>query len=190
MEFSRKTWMSLFIAAIMILSVIGFSLTFTEENTQQLAYNDTDFTRTQNGWQTKINNNKVEFYTFPSELEDIQFDEGAGVALDGVKVLWFSYNPKETYAQEIADTLFYMEESLGKAAGIYVQRGLTNNTGYELPEATCANATATVPVLILESGNETSIKHNNGCIIATASSGREIYRVGDRILYQEFKVMK
>jgi hypothetical protein len=47
-----------------------------------------------------------------------------------------------------------------------------------------------VPVLIIESGNETSIKHNNGCIIATASSGREIYLASDRVLFQAFKVIK
>jgi hypothetical protein len=190
MELSKKTWMSLFIAAIMILSVLGFALTFTEDNTQQLSYNDTKFTRTQTGWQAKINGVKADFSTFPSELEDIPFDEGAGVALDGAKVLWFTYNPKDTYAQEIADTLYYMEDSLGKVADIYVQRGLTNNSGYVLPEATCANATITIPVFLLQSGNETSIKHNNGCIIATASSAREIYRIGDRMLYQEYKVMK
>jgi hypothetical protein len=190
MAFDKKTWVSLFIAAIMILSVVGFALTFTEENNQQVEYNGIKFSRTQNGWQAKINDVKAEFLDFPTEVEDVQFDQGAAVALDGAKVLWFSYSPSDTYAREIADTLYYMEDNLGKVAEIYVQRALTNNTDYLLPEITCANATVAVPVFILQSGNETSIKHDNGCIIATASSGRDIYRAGDRVLYHALKVIK
>ncbi len=189
MALDQKTSMSIFIAAIMIFSVIGFALTFTEPN-PPVDYNDTEFTRTQQGWQAKINDQKTTFYYFPTEVEDIPFDEGAGVAINGARVLWFTYNPKETYAKEIAGALFYMEESLGNVAEIYVQRGLTNNTDYALPEADCANATAAVPVFILQSGNETSITHSNGCITATARGGSDIYRLADRMLYQAFKVIK
>ncbi|MEM4239774.1 MAG: hypothetical protein QXM31_04025 [Candidatus Woesearchaeota archaeon] len=189
MALDRKTWMSIFISAVMILSVIGFSLTMTEPE-QQVEYNGMKFTRSQAGWQAKINNVKTELYYYPAELEDIPVDEGVGVALDGIRVLWFSYNPADTYAQEIAGTLFYMEDLLAKVKDVYVQRGLLNNTDYALPEATCANATLAVPVLVLQSGNETSVRHDNGCIIATASSGRDISMVGDRVLYQAFGVMR
>ena len=187
MEFSRKTWMSIFIAAIMILSVMGFALTFNEENTQQLDYNGTMFTRTQNGWQAELNSQKIEFLAFPSEVEDIPFDEGSKVALDGAKVLWFTYDPGETYSQEIAEAMYYTEDLLAKT-DIYVQRGLLNNTGYVLPEITCKNATAAVPVLVIHSGNETKISHDNGCITASAENTRDVYRIADRILFQEYQV--
>ncbi len=187
MQFDKKTGMSIFIAVIMIVSVIGFSLTMTEP-AEEIEYGDYTFTRTQQGWQTKINEVKTQFYFHPVEVEDIIFDEGAGVAIDGIRVTWFTYDPKDSFAQEIADDLFYMEEYLGKA-NIYVQRGLTNNTDYLLPEINCVNATITVPVFLLKSGNETSIRHENGCIIATAESARDVYRVGDRMLYEVFGVI-
>lgn len=181
--------MSIFIVAIMVLSVMGFALTFTEQNTQQLDYNGTKFTRTQNGWQTELNSQKIEFISYPGEVEDIQMDENVKAALGTARVLWFSYDPGEIYSQEIAGAMYYMEDSLGKIS-IYVQRGLLNNTDYLLPEATCKNATATVPMLIIMSGNETKISSNNTCIIAEASSTRDVYRIADRLLFQEFKVIK
>jgi hypothetical protein len=189
MALDQKTGMSIFIAVIMIVSVIGFALTMGEPG-QQEEYNSHKFTRTNAGWKTKIDGKSTEFLTFPSELENIPFDEGAKTAMEDVKVMWFVYNPKELYSQEVADALFYMEEMLNNADTLYVQRALTNSTGYALPEISCANATVSVPVLILQSGNETSIKHENGCITATAEDGRDIYRIADRLLYQAFGVME
>ncbi len=189
MKLDRKTWVSLFIAAIMIFSVIGFALTFTEPSSQ-VEYNGYKFTQTQQGWQAKINDVKMQFFYHPAELEDITFDKGAGVALDGPRVLWFSYNPNDLYSTDIADVMFYMDDSLNKWAGVYVQRALTDNTNYQLPQITCANATMAVPVIIMQSGNETIVEHKDGCIIATAENARDIYRLGDRLLYQELKVMK
>jgi len=189
MPLNKKTWMSIFISIVMILSVVGFALTMSEPG-QQVEYKGIKFTRTQGGWQAKINNVKTQFYYHPAELDDIPVDEGVKVALDGIRVLWFTYDPKDIYAQEIAGTLFYMEDSLAKVNDIYVQRGLVNNTGYALPEAGCANATMAVPVFILQAGNETSIRHENGCIIATAENGRDVLRAGERILYEEFRVMQ
>ncbi|MEM4254037.1 MAG: hypothetical protein QXR48_01480 [Candidatus Woesearchaeota archaeon] len=188
MQLGKKTWMSIFISAIMILSVIGFALTFTAPE-HRVEYNGMKFSRTQQGWQAKINNIKLQFTYHPLELEDISLDEGAKATLD-TRVMWFSYSPEDIYAREVADALFYMEEKLNNADKIYVQRALLNNTGYVLPEVTCTNATTAVPVFILQSGNETIIKHENGCIIATAEDGRDIYRIADKMLYQALGVTR
>lgn len=188
MAFDKKTVMSVFIAVIMIVSVIGFSLTFATP-AQKLTYNDFTFLQTAQGWQTKINTMRVIFSNYPAQLEYIPFDEGAKTALDA-RALWFSYDPNDLNAPAIADIFFYMEEVLATVSDIYVQRGLVNNTEYVLPEATCMNATVTVPVLLFRSGNETAITHEQGCIIATAESDQELYRLGDRLLYQALGVMR
>lgn len=190
MAWDKKTWMSVFIAVIMIVSVIGFALSFAQPPAERLQYRDHKFIRTQQGVQTKINNIKVYFNYFPRDLEDIQFNEGAKAAMDGVRVFWFSYDPNDLYAREIADVLYYMEEVLGTVNDQYVQRGLVNNTDYALPQITCANATTAVPVLIIQSGNETKVEHENGCITAFASGERAVYQVGDRVLYQALGVME
>jgi hypothetical protein len=182
--------MSIFIAVIMVVSVIGFALTFGQPAAERLEYNSYKFLRTQQGLQAKINDIKVYFYYFPRDLEDIPFEEGAKTAVDGARVLWFTYDPNDQFTREIADVLYYMEDALATVSDVYVQRGLLNTTGYTLPQITCANATVTVPVLVLQSGNETAIGHNNGCITATAATDREVYQVGDRLLYQAFGVMR
>ncbi len=188
MILDKKTWMSLFIAVIMIVSVIGFSLSFAQP-AEKLEYNDYTFVRTAQGLQTKVNNIKLYFYHFPRDLEDIPFADGAKTALGNARVLWFSYDSNDLFGQESADALYYIEEVLGTLDKTYVQRGLVNNTGYQLPEITCANASAAVPVLILKSGNETAISFESNCIIGTAASDKEVYQVGDRLLYQALGVM-
>lgn len=188
MQWDKKTWMSIFIAIIMILSVIGFAFTFTEPPAR-LEYNGIAFAHTTQGLQAKINGTKLTFYHFPGQLEDIAFDEGAKAALEDTRVIWLSYDPNDVYATEIADVLYYMEQTLDTVGDVYVQRGLVNSTDYGLSEITCANATVTVPVLVMQSSNETGVTHVNGCITAVAASGQEVYQVGDRLLYQAFGVM-
>lgn len=189
MEWNKKTWMSLIIAVLMIASVIGFALEFRQP-TQALEFNGYTFVQNQYGFQTKVNNVRLTFYYYPRDIESIPFDEGAKVALDGAKVLWFTYDPNDFDAVAIADALYYMEQALGTAADIYVQRGLLNSTGYSLPEVSCANATVAVPVLVLQSGNETKVEHSAGCVTATASDTQAVYQLGDRLLYQQLKVMQ
>ncbi len=185
----KKVFMGLFIAFIMIVSVLGFALSFRAPSAEKLEYQGYTFIRTNQGLRTNINDINIYFYYFPRDIADIEFDEGAKTALD-TRVLWFTYDPNDEFATEIADSLFYIEDVLGTVSDKYVQRGLTDNTEYVLPEVSCANATTTVPVLLLQSGNETTIKHDNGCIIATAISQKEVYQIGDRILYQSLGVMQ
>jgi hypothetical protein len=188
-QFDKKTWMSLFIAVIMIVSVIGFALSF-HQPPETLKYRGTTFVRTQQGLQATIDGMRLYFYNFPGYLEDIPVSEEAKAPLENARVLWFSYNPQDEHASEIADAMFYLEEALAAVKDRYVQRGFINNTDYALPEITCANSTAAVPVLIMQSGNETAITAENNCIIATATSRAAVYQIGDRILYQATGVMQ
>jgi hypothetical protein len=189
MSLDKKTVMSLFIAFIMIVSVIGFSLSFSQPAAEQLQYKEHKFVRTSQGLRTKLNDINVYFYSFPRDIEEIEFDEGAKTALDGARVVWMTYDPQDEKAAEIADTFYYMEEILGRVADVYVMRGLINNTGYQLAQVTCANASTTVPVIVFRSGNETRISHSAGCITAAAWESKDVYRAGDRILYQALGVM-
>ena len=189
MAFDKKVWMGLFIAFIMIVSVLGFALSFRAPGAEKLEYKGYDFIRTTQGLRTRVNDINIYFYNFPRDISDMKFDEGAKTAI-GTRVIWFTYDPNDEFAPEIADTLFYMEDVMETVIDVYAQKGLTDNTDYVLPEVTCENATASVPVLLIQSGNETKIEHDNGCIIATAASQTEVYQVGDRMLYQILGVMQ
>jgi hypothetical protein len=189
MQFDKKTWMSLFIAVIMVVSVIGFALSF-HQPPETLKYRGYTFVRTQQGLQATIDGMRLYFYNFPGDLEDIQVSEQAKEPLKNARVLWFSYDPQDERASEIADAMFYLEEALAEVKDRYVQRGLINNTDYTLPEITCANSTAAVPVLIMQSGNETAIASEGSCIIATATSSSAVYQAGDLLLYHAVGVMQ
>ncbi len=188
MAFDKKTLMSIFIAFIMIVSVIGFSLTFAEPP-EQLEYNGYKFVRTNQGLRTEIKDTNIFFYYFPRDIENIKVNEGAKTALQEARVIWTTYDPADLNAKEISDALYYIEDALNTVSDTYVQRGLLNSTGYVLPEITCKNATTTVPVITIMTSNETKISHENGCVTATAETAQDIYRIGDRILYQLLGVM-
>lgn len=189
MVLEKKTLMSVFIAVIMIVSVIGFSLSFAQPAGEKLQYNSYTFVRTPQGLRTTLNDVTVYFSYLPRDLEDIEIDEGAKTAVQGAKVLWFTYDPQDEFAPEIADVQYSLDDALAKVADVYVMRALVNNTGYQLPVITCANASAVVPVILLQSGNETVITHQNGCVRVRAASKQEVYQVGDRLLYQLLGVM-
>jgi hypothetical protein len=188
MQFDKKTMMSLFIALIMIVSVIGFAISFVEPK-QEADYGNYEFVLTSQGWQTRINNIKLYFINHPTEVEYIKMDDATKNLLQNNRVLWFTYDPNDTEAQAIADALYYAEQAVGTVKNTFVQRGLINNTGYALPEVTCLNATQAVPVLILQSGNETKTSQQANCITATAENQQAVYEIGDRILYTAIGVM-
>ena len=187
MEFNKKTWMGLFIAFIMIVSVIGFALSFATP-TEKVKYGGYTFTRTSQGWHAIIDDVRATFIYPPTQLEYIDLPSAATPAL-GSRVIWVTYDPYGADPQQIADVFYYIDDVLTTIKDTYVQRGLVNNTDYQLPEITCANATAAVPVILIVRGNETMINYNDNCLTATAETARDVYQVGDRILYQALGVM-
>lgn len=186
----KKTLMGVFIAAVMILSVLGFALSFRIGGGEKIKYGDYEFVRTQKGLQTRINGQRTIFLYFPGQLTDIPVDDGAKSLLKNPVMLWFSYDPESENAQQIEDAFYYMETKLATLKDVYVQRGLTNTTGYALPRITCANATANVPVLIIKKNNSTKVSATNACVTATAAVREDIYRLADLMLYHAFDVMK
>ena len=85
---------------------------------------------------------------------------------------------------------FELAGDLGKYFNMAVQQAAAlNTTLYSLPVITCANATATQPVMQFSSGNETKISLQGSCVIVEALSGEEFTMMKDRILYGMFGVI-
>lgn len=190
MAVNKKVLMSLFIAGIMIISVMGFALTYSMGGGETVKYNDYKFTRMQQGYKTKIGNQRAIFAFLPTSVEQMTFDETAKSIWKPTIMLWMTYDPNDQNSEKIADAMFYMEERLTKIKEVYVQRGLINNTGYELLQITCDNSTSNVPVLVIQKGNLTEIKEENSCIIATAQTPNDVYRLADLLLYTSFEVIE
>ncbi len=74
---AKKIILPLFIGMIMVLSVLGFALTYNsggnnlEVDGGSYTYNNHEYTRSQNGWQVNLDQGAAEFQYGPRELEDV-----------------------------------------------------------------------------------------------------------------------
>ena len=189
MKIDKKVLMGLFIVGIMVFSIFGFVISYGSGQ-ERLNYGDYKFTRTQLGVQTKINGQKVLFNFFPTQVEDIPVDDQVKKLLKETKSLSVTYDPEDEWAQAMAEIQYYLEQALPELSDVYVERGLTDSTEYELDEIQCADATEKVPVLYLSHGETTEITFDNNCIIANAQAVQELYRINDRLQYIIFGVME
>ena len=156
---NKKVLMSIFIVAIMVLSVFGFMMSYQTNQRDKLAeYNGFEFSRTQSGLMTEIDGKEMYFNYYPGDLAELSFPEDAGLILADSKVFYVTYDPNSDFATAIAEQQLDMELKLIELGDTFMSKGFTNATGYALPEITCANATAETPVYQIVEGKNSSIK--------------------------------
>ena len=58
------------------------------------------------------------------------------------------------------------------------------------PKIDCGNATAFVPVVVFEKGNESSVELENFCVTVKAPSRYELLQLKDRMIYSLLGILK
>lgn len=183
---NKKMMVSIFIVAIMVLSTFGFILSYeTGGGGQKQEYKGHKLIITEQGTKTKINDKSLYFTYFPTQLEDINISTTLKDTLKSMKMITITYDPSAEWAGTMADIQYQAEQTIPEYTDIYIARGVTKAEGsdYTIPEITCKNATTGAPVLELIEGNATEITQKGNCIIATADSENDFYRIYERILY-------
>jgi len=188
---NKKVLMSIFIVAIMVLSVFGFMMSYQTNQRDKLAdYNGFEFSRTQSGLMTEIDGNEMYFNYYPGDLEKLNFPDDAGLILADSKVFYVTYDPNSDFATAIAELQLDMELKLIELGNVFMSKGFTNATGYALPEITCENATAETPVYQIIEGDNSSIQTEESCVILTIANEPDLNAYHTRILYTILGVMK
>ena len=187
----KKTSMvwAIIITFLMVSSVLGYAL--FGDSTQKQRYGDYQFTRTEQGWITKINNKKVFFNFHPLELENINLTQDSINSIKNTNMLYLTFDPEQRYLDYIDLLRFQLTEQLWTFFNIYPENGITNlSQKYNLTIITCANATTTVPVLLFKQANETGFYQEDSCIIAQSKDGYGFLRLKDRLLYGVLGIIK
>jgi len=185
-----KTWMSLFIVVIMVLSVIGFVLVDLGSSDTKRSFGEYTFYRTSQGWRAKIAGQNLYFNFVPDQISTIQVDERSSQILTASPILAITYDANNTYAQSMGQLQYYVEQLLNQNQKVYVVRGLVNNTAFQsLPQITCANSSQSLPVIVFEKSNTTQIISTDWCIHAEAATGQDFFMLADRILYEILGVL-
>jgi len=173
-------WVTAALVFLMVSSTIGF-ITFQGGDTS-LTYEGYKFTQTPQGYRVMIDDVSLVFQYFPDSVDDIEVPRGVMDTLLSSRVLAVTYDPNDEEKEALGLIQYNLFKILEEFKNIYVVRGLVNNTGYDLPQLGCENATSQ-PVVLLQSGNDTSFVKEDGCVIITGGTGIQLALVHDRLLY-------
>ncbi|MBN1645138.1 hypothetical protein JW851_03825 [Candidatus Woesearchaeota archaeon] len=186
-----KILVSLFLAGIMIFSILGFMMSYQMDDTRtELEYNGYEFEQLYGGFQLVLNKQKIVLNYFPEQLENVDLTKEIKTILKNAKVLSVAYDSDSEYKEYFAEQQFNLAENLNKVDK-YIISGMTNNTGYaQIPQITCSNATIELPVILFQEGLLTNITFNNNCIIANIASANDAYMAGDLLFYQIAGIME
>ena len=168
-----------FIVFVFVSSIIGF---IYSGDTDTFKYNGIKFQRTQTGWFTIINNQRLTFDYFPSEVEQIELSiEIKDLILNRPEIDSTS-NVDDLFLEEISLAQYTMALTLG-SSNIYIRSGFTTNNTFNMPIITCNEATIAVPVIYFKQSNQTKVTLEDSCIIAEARNNLDILRIKDRLLF-------
>ncbi len=174
-----------FLIAIMVLSTLGYVIGGSGDTIPPVRYNDFTFKNEKNLWTTTINDQKKYFFYIPQDLE-IENSTLLQAIKDSL-VIAITYDANSTFVETLAEAQYRLEQELSYSR-VSVVRGLTTAIS-SVPKITCANATVTMPVILLQEGNQTRFTQEPDCIIAEGFSQEDIIRITDRILYFFLGVM-
>ncbi|MBI2656609.1 hypothetical protein HYX03_02635 [Candidatus Woesearchaeota archaeon] len=186
----KKRWgLILFIILIMIGTSVSFVFFGFSPQNEVVKYNGIKFTKVQDRWEAKINGEIAAFSFQPSDVEGVFALDGSIQRLQNKFEIDATYDLNSTFAQAIALAQHQMALTLSQY-NIYIRKGFTANSTFNLPVITCGNATLNVPVVYFRHGNTTGIHVEGNCVIAEASSNADFIKVKDRLLYGILGVIK
>ena len=180
---TKTILVSIFLAFIMVTSIIGFYFG-TQGSATTIRYNGITFTQELNGWNAKIDGQQYRFSYVPQDVEGLPFPE---MALNGAVQIGLTTDINATTKEDIAIAMFELQTILTQA-GIYVAQGFTTNDTL-LPKITCADSTSTVPVIYYQYGEETNVTKEGNCVAISSYQPYFYLSYSDLIAYKALGVL-
>ncbi len=187
----KKRWG---LIAFIVLIMVGTSFSVVvyygfQSQSQAAKYNGIKFSNMGNIWIANINGRQAAFSFLPADLADIKTSGDIFGMLQGKFEIDSTSEVNSTFKESIALAQHQMGLTLEKY-DIYLRKGFTSNSTFNLPVIACNNTTQNVPVIYFKFSNSTNINVNGNCVIAEASTATDFIRVKDRLLYGILGVIK
>ena len=181
---NKKMFAGGVIAFLMIVSVFAFSLDFIDNSNAKLDYNGFTFRPTPEGFVSSMNGIERVFLFFPGDLEFIEINSSI---LEKESII-VSYDPDSDLREALATAQYYIEEQLKdvKAVG----RALTKESDTGLSKRDCSDASGESSVIVLLSGDNSSISSSDNCITVKVIDAYDALQYSERIVYSALGVMK
>jgi hypothetical protein len=119
-------------------------------------------------------------YYLPQQLSNIMDNETQNY-LKSMNYFYLTFYPSDTNIQFIDYLRFDLRKNL-PASVYFLDTAIEPSSKYNLPIATCNNATAGSPVVMLESANSTNISLKGSCIIMNYAQYDSL-RIRDSFVY-------
>jgi len=172
--------MPLFLAGIMIFSVIGFSLGSSQSDTTKEKYNGHMFRQSNQGWITYINDQPIIISQNPNLLNPISLPGLSLDQLNSANKRYFTINP----ADNLQLSLAYFNQNFGPRLKSTVIACIEDSEPCkDLPLKTCEDATLTEKVIQINLANESSMTYQNNCLHIQGQK-QEIINFVDSLILQ------
>lgn len=178
-KFKKEVIWTLFIAIVMISSIIGFI--YSGGNEADYTYKDKfKFIRTDRNSFIYIdeNDNQYTLRYLPYEVE--QFNITTKIV---PPMIYLSFDPNSSNIEVIELMRFELLEDL-KKINIHVTEGITEESeSYNMTIIDCTSATPFTPIIQLIGSNNTEITENNNCVTLESKDWIDAAKLKDRLLY-------
>lgn len=183
-----KRWMAIFIGVIMLSSVAGFVISFNPSSqADTFRYSGLTFRQNPQGfYSAELGGKLLEFLYRPEDVSDIEVAPSIIGTVTGSRALYITYDFNSTFSQDMALLQFEAGNVLEARYGIFVQPAFTGENPLNISVVGCRNATAFVPVLLIQAANITAISadpSSPSCIVVSAPGSTGFSRVADRLKY-------
>ena len=165
-----KLILPLFIAFIMIFSVVGFAISqsFYTTPQEQITYDGLNFVQNQQGsWLTYINRNPVSIFTYPPFLGNVILPEVSLSDLNSANKLYVTFNPDENVNQAIVEFQTNLLPYLNQVN----QACITDSPSCaNLPIRSCLDATEESKVIQFQEADVPLVVYQDNCLLIQGSS--------------------
>jgi len=165
-----KLILPLFIAFIMIFSVVGFAISqsFYTTPQEQVTYNGLNFVQNSQGsWLTYINKNPVSIVTYPPLLGNIILPEVSLVELNSANKIYVTFNQNETVNQAIIEFQTNILPYLKPVNQACIE---DSPSCANLPIKSCLDATEDTKIIQFQEADVPFVIYQDNCLLIQGSS--------------------
>lgn len=159
--------MAIFIAVIMISSVLGFVFTFSPTGgPQRVEIGNFLFVETNQGWTGYSDNSQVLISADPRIVSQIATPEISLNELNSASKLYFTFNPEENTQNAFA----YFDANIRPRLNSFIPACTKDvEACASSPLITCDNALSSTKVIQVSLSTESSITYENNCLLIQGS---------------------
>ncbi len=171
----------LILPLILVFLMIGSTFTIFlsgSSNENEVKYNNLKFTKTDEGWLSYINNQKIVLINNPKDLENIQISNINLQDLNSAQKIYLSINPNENIQQAYLNFNTNIKPLLRT---ILVNSCTTDiEKCANIPIKTCVDTSEFQKVIILKESNESKIEYKNNCLYLSGNQ-EELIKYIDKL---------